>query len=91
MSPSAAPCACGSATAPTTARTPTSCAACALRALNPLSGRYRLQCLECCVRLVRSTNPNQAAGKAMLALIEMTPGAPTQGLVRHTMKRATGP
>ncbi len=46
------------------------CDACA-RAQQAVSGLYRLNCLECCVRLVLSARPNRQAAKAMLAVIEM--------------------
>ncbi len=34
------------------------------------SGRFNLHCLECCIRLVKSTKPRKDLAKVMLDVIE---------------------
>ena len=46
------------------------CDACERAATNPHCGAYRMQCLECCTRLVLSTHPSKQLAAAMLAAIE---------------------
>jgi hypothetical protein len=46
------------------------CDACEKAAKHAHCGMYRMQCLECCTRLVLSTHPNKQLAAAMLASIE---------------------
>jgi len=52
------------------------CDACLARDASPVSGRYRLQCLPCCVRLLLSTHPSRVQATGMLAAIERFPQSP---------------
>ncbi|MHB1023359.1 MAG: hypothetical protein ACYC0Z_13215 [Acidobacteriaceae bacterium] len=38
------------------------------------SGRFNLHCLECCIRLVKSTKPRKDLAKVMLDVIERNGG-----------------
>lgn len=51
--------------------TPSECQACLQAQSRATSGgAYRMQCLECCARLVRSTHPNRNHAAGMLELID---------------------
>jgi hypothetical protein len=52
------------------------CPACESFNAQPLSGVYRLTCLQCCARLVLSTQPDKRQANVMLAAIARQPGAP---------------
>lgn len=57
------------------------CPACESSRQRPLGGLYRMQCLECCARLVASTYPNRQAAAAMMVVIKRSIArfAPTFG------------
>lgn len=70
------------------------CDACQAReaSLFPQAGRFRLQCLRCCVALVASTSPSKVQATGMLAAIERCPEAPPRAAilagVRDALQRA---
>lgn len=45
------------------------CPACHAFAVNHHSGRYRMECLQCCARLLASTRPNRHAAAGMMTVI----------------------
>jgi hypothetical protein len=57
------------------------CPACESSRQRPLGGLYRMQCLECCARLVASTYPNRQAAAAMVTVVKRSIArfAPTFG------------
>lgn len=46
------------------------CSACESFGRRPSGGQYRMQCLECCARLVASTYPNRQAAAAMMVVVK---------------------
>lgn len=50
-------------------------------------GVYRLQCVECCARLVLSTHPNEPQASVMLAVIDRVPGNPGRARVLESVRR----
>lgn len=46
------------------------CPACESSRQRPPGGLYRMQCLECCARLVASTYPNRKAAAAMMVVVK---------------------
>ncbi len=52
------------------------CPACEQAAKNPHCGSYRMQCLECCARLVLSAHPSKPQAASLLAAIERFPQNP---------------
>ena len=63
------------------------CDACAHASARPICGIYRVQCAECCARLVLSAYPGKARAAGMLAAIERCPGSPGRGLVLASVRR----
>lgn len=57
---------------------PPPCPACAEAASRPVCGSYRMDCLECCARLVLSTHPDKNLAEAMLAAIARVTGSPSR-------------
>lgn len=64
------------------------CDACERAATNPRCGAYRMQCLECCTRLVLSTHPSKQQAAAMLAAIARFQGAPGRDAILESVRRA---
>ena len=64
------------------------CQACASSKERPHSGAYRFQCLQCCTRLVLTTQPEKELAKAMLAAIERCPGNPGRAAVLESVRQA---
>lgn len=64
------------------------CDACEKAATNPHCGAYRMQCLECCTRLVLSTYPSKQLAAAMLAAIARFQGAPGRDAILESVRRA---
>lgn len=56
------------------------CLACEAASVR-LSGQYRMDCLDCCARLVASAYPNRKAASAMMAVVKrhIARSAPTFG------------
>lgn len=57
------------------------CRACESSGQRLPGGQYRMQCLECCARLVASTYPNRQAAAAMMVVVKRSIArfAPTFG------------
>lgn len=64
------------------------CDACEKAATNPHCGAYRMQCLECCTRLVLSTHPSKQLAAAMLAAIARFTDAPGRDAILESVRRA---
>ncbi len=64
------------------------CQQCESSKERPHSGAYRFQCLECCTRLVLSTQPEKKLASAMLAAIERCPGNPGRAAVLESVRQA---
>jgi len=64
------------------------CAACTLTQTRPHCGAYRMQCLQCCVRLVLKTRPSKALAAGMLAAIERSKLAPTRETILKAIRTA---
>ena len=64
------------------------CDACEKAATNPHCGAYRMQCLECCTRLVLSAHPSKQLAAAMLAAIARFQGAPGRDAILESVRRA---
>lgn len=47
-----------------------------------------MQCLECCTRLVLTTQPDKKLASAMLAAIERVPGNPGRVAVLESVRQA---
>ncbi|MCW5284994.1 hypothetical protein [Verminephrobacter eiseniae] len=64
----------------------TECEQCQRAQTNKGWGCYRMQCLQCCARLVASARPSRPHQEAMLAAIERFPGAPSRDAVLAGLK-----
>lgn len=64
-----------------------SCNACTLTQTRPHCGAYRMQCLECCTRLVLSAHPSKPLAGAMLAAIARFPANPGRARVLASVAR----
>ncbi len=64
------------------------CQACESSKQRPLSGAYRMQCLECCTRLVLTAHPDKRQASALLAAIERCPGNPGRAAVLESVRQA---
>ena len=64
------------------------CLPCATFAQNPKHGGYRMQCLECCTRLVLSAYPSKPLAGAMLAAIERSKLAPSRETILQAVRAA---
>lgn len=62
------------------------CDACAKAAANPHCGAYRMQCLECCTRLVLSAHPSKPHAAAMLAAIARFRDAPGRDVILESVR-----
>ena len=62
------------------------CAACTLTQTRPHCGAYRMQCLDCCTRLVLSAYPSKSHAAAMLAAIERFQGNPGRERVLESVR-----
>ena len=65
-----------------------SCSACTLTQTRPHCGAYRMQCLQCCARLVLSTHPSKPLAAGMLAAIERSKLAPSREAVLQAVRAA---
>jgi len=65
-----------------------SCNACTLTQTRPHCGAYRMQCLECCTRLVLKTRPSKTLAAGMLAAIERSKLAPSRETVLQAVRAA---
>lgn len=63
------------------------CSACESSKHRPHSGAYRMQCLQCCARLVLSTHPNKQAAAGMLAAIARFPDAPGRDAILESVRQ----
>ena len=63
------------------------CPACSAAATRQHSGRYRMQCLQCCTRLVLSAYPSKAQASAMLAAIDRFPLSPGREQVLESVRQ----
>lgn len=63
------------------------CPDCAKAASNKHHGGYRMQCLQCCARLVASARPSRPHQEVMLAAIARLPGAPTRQAILDRLKQ----
>lgn len=64
------------------------CQACESSKQRPHSGAYRMQCLECCARLVMTAHPDKRQASALLAAIERCPGNPGRAAVLESVRQA---
>jgi len=64
------------------------CAACTLTQTRPHCGAYRMQCLQCCVRLVLKTRPSKTLAASMLAAIERSRLAPPREAILKAIRTA---
>lgn len=64
------------------------CSACTQSSERPNCGAYRMQCLQCCVRLVLKTRPSKALAAGMLAAIERSKLAPTRETILKAIRTA---
>lgn len=63
------------------------CAACTLTQTRPHCGAYRMQCLQCCARLVQSARPVRALQESMLTAIARYHDAPKRAEVLAEIAR----
>lgn len=54
------------------------CGFCAWALMGRRTGRYHLECVRCCARLVRSCRPWKQAQEAMFAIIARQSGRPSK-------------
>lgn len=66
---------------------PPSCQACDMAASRQVCGAYRMQCLQCCTRLVLSAHPEKRLAGAMLAAIARAEGAPSRADVLSSVEQ----
>lgn len=64
------------------------CPACESFAQRPSSGAYRMQCLDCCARLVLSARPSRDQAAVMLDAIARYPDAPRREQITAAVKAA---
>lgn len=64
------------------------CKACELSKQRPHSGVYRMQCLECCTRLVLSAHPDKRQASALMAAIERFQESPGRVAVLESVRQA---
>lgn len=69
-------------------RRPEPCQACESHAINPLSGSFRMQCLQCCTRLVLRTFPLKHHAAAMLQLVQKHHGTNGRAAVSASVRQA---
>ena len=65
----------------------TECDPCTLTQTRPHCGAYRMQCLQCCVRLVQSARPVRALQESMLTAIARYHDAPKRAEVLAEIAR----
>lgn len=63
------------------------CRACEAAKARPHSGAYRMQCLQCCTRLVLSTHPDKRQAAVMLAAVGRYPNAPGRDEILGSVRR----
>lgn len=63
------------------------CEPCNRRSMNANSGRYSMECLECCAALVMSAHPSKAQAGAMLLAIDRHTGNPGRVNVLACVRR----
>jgi hypothetical protein len=63
------------------------CDACEISKKRPLCGDYRMQCLDCCTRLVLSAYPLKHAAAAMLAVVRRHHGAAGRAKVSESVRQ----
>lgn len=63
------------------------CEECKRARTNKYHGGYRMQCLQCCARLVASARPSRPHQEAMLAAIDRFPGAPPRQAILDCLKQ----
>lgn len=62
------------------------CPHCARAAAVPRTGRYHLDCVGCCARLIRSARPWREAQEGMFSVIARQPGRPAKVEIIEAIK-----